>query len=598
VTTPRSGRIVLGVAAFLATLSACSSGDTSPGETLAIAPSAPELLPGGSVQFGLDAAPGEPVAWAVLEPGGGAIDPTGFYTAPAAEGTYTVTASLSSRAVTQRTEVRVRRIVRVDVSPVAATVAAGESLALAATVSGPVKTVDWSVVEGPGGGSVTADGIYTAPATAGVYTVVATSTADATKSGRATMTVTEAPVSPPPVSVAIVVSPQTASVAAGGTVQLTATVTGAADAGATWSVAEAGGGTVSATGLYKAPGTAGAYHVVAKSAADPSKSATATVTVEPPPPPPPPSGMGTGAQYRPSYVTWVTGGGAMPSWTTNVVTAVCAGDGIADDTGCLQAAANAARDQGKALVIPYKPAFYRITGPVTIFGSVGGVGGMPTIRQTSTSGSATGVVLTLARGMTGWVHNLHLLGTFGGSATGEWAHDIDVGSVSGVTIRGNLLENAMGDAIGTDASKWDGGLTSSNVLVDGNTIVNPRRCGVAFIYNQRSWVVTNNVFDKQVNYVSAIDFEPEGGTMVDIEVAYNRFVMNDRTPGQYGSDGRAASAWQNSWTPSPGGNLYLHHNYGTFGVGWWMGSSSYKGGMGDWYNVVQSLNVEGATVPQ
>jgi hypothetical protein len=73
--------------------------------------------------------------------------------------------------------------------------------------------------------------------------------------------------------------------------------------------------------------------------------------------------------------------------------------------------------------------------------------------------------------------------------------------------------------------------------------------------------------------------------------------MNNRKPGKHGSDGRAASAWQNHWSPAPGGNLYLHHNWGTFGVGWWMTSSSHKGGLGDWYNVVQTANVEGEGVP-
>lgn len=44
---------------------------------------------------------------------------------------------------------------------------------------------------------------------------------------------------------------------------------------------EAGGGTITPTGLYTAPATAGTFHVVATSVADPTKSATATVTVTP-----------------------------------------------------------------------------------------------------------------------------------------------------------------------------------------------------------------------------------------------------------------------------------------------------------------------------
>ncbi len=45
---------------------------------------------------------------------------------------------------------------------------------------------------------------------------------------------------------------------------------------------EAVGGTVDASGQYIAPGNAGTFHVVATSAADPSRSAEATVSVTPP----------------------------------------------------------------------------------------------------------------------------------------------------------------------------------------------------------------------------------------------------------------------------------------------------------------------------
>ncbi len=105
--------------------------------------------------------------------------------------------------------------------------------------------------------------------------------------------------------------------------------------------------------------------------------------------------------YQPSFITNVTGGGAMPSWTTNVVTASCAGDGVTDATACLQAAANAARDQGKSLVIPATSAFYKISGAITISTSVGGVGGMPTITQTNQSATwGAQKMFILAPGMT------------------------------------------------------------------------------------------------------------------------------------------------------------------------------------------------------
>jgi hypothetical protein len=392
----------------------------------------------------------------------------------------------------------------------------------------------------------------------------------------------------------LVVVPASLELAPGDSAQLAAALTGAQAAEVTWSVQEYGGGSVTAAGLYTASASAGTYHVVAVSRLDTSATASAVVTVRQDPAPPPQNTQGTGTTYAPVYLTGVTGGGAMPSWTSNVVTAACAGDGVTDDTACLQAAANAARDQRKPLAIPAKASFYRITGPITVAGSVGGVGGMPTIKQTNTSSTwGKQKMLILARDMSGWIWNLHLVGTFNGSnASTEFGIQIDVGNVNGVTIRGNLIENAMGDSVGSDISQYDGGPLSQNVLVDGNTMRNPYRCAVAFIQNQRSWVITNNVIEKPVNFVSGIDVEPEGtGKVLGVEVAYNRFVMNNRTPNPArGADGKAFFAWQTATNPSPGGSFWLHHNYGTFGTG-------FMGVAGAFTNVYQASNVEGSSVP-
>jgi hypothetical protein len=405
-------------------------------------------------------------------------------------------------------------------------------------------------------------------------------------------------VPPAPVSANLQLDPASLELGPGGTAQLEAVQAGSTVA-VQWSVEEGPtGGTVTNAGFYTAPDTLGTYYVVATSQLNPSISATAAVTVAASAPPPPsttPLKLGTGANYGPVYLTSVTGGGPMPSWTSNVVTAACAGDGVTDDTSCLQAAANAAHAQGKALVIPTTASFYRITGPVTISGSVGGIGGTPTIQQMNTS-ATWGVqrIFILAPGMTGWIYNLHLVGTFNGSnAVTEYGHLLDVGNVNGVTIQANLLENAMGDAVSTDNGQFDGGTLCQNVLVNANTIRNPYRCGLAFTFNQRNWVVINNIIDKQVNYVSGVDFEPEKtGTVLNVEVAYNHFIMNNRTvnPAR-SSDGEAVSEWQTPNTPNPGGNFFLDHNYGTFGTGFWGAS----GGFGA---VTVVSNVEGSTVPQ
>jgi len=74
----------------------------------------------------------------------------------------------------------------------------------------------------------------------------------------------------------ISISPTTASVAAGGTVQFTATVTGNSNTDVKWS---ASGGDITTGGLYTAPAVGGGYAIRATAAADANASATAVVTV-------------------------------------------------------------------------------------------------------------------------------------------------------------------------------------------------------------------------------------------------------------------------------------------------------------------------------
>jgi hypothetical protein len=165
--------------------------------------------------------------------------------------------------------------VAVEVVPAAPQVAPGEVIAFAATVTGTANTaVSWNVQEASGG-TVDATGHYTAPPSAGVFHVTATSSADPTKQAAATVTVSV------PAPVVVTVSPATGAVDECRTLQLGATVTGSANTAVTWSVQEgATGGTVSPAGLYTAPNGSGTYHVVAKSVADPTKSSIATITVK------------------------------------------------------------------------------------------------------------------------------------------------------------------------------------------------------------------------------------------------------------------------------------------------------------------------------
>lgn len=92
--------------------------------------------------------------------------------------------------------------------------------------------------------------------------------------------------SPPPAGsgVTVAVQPAAAQVVPSAKVAFAAAVVGALDTSVQWSVLEAAGGTVDTTGGYTAPGSAGVFHVVAVSVAEPTVSGSATVTVTSPPP--------------------------------------------------------------------------------------------------------------------------------------------------------------------------------------------------------------------------------------------------------------------------------------------------------------------------
>jgi hypothetical protein len=158
--------------------------------------------------------------------------------------------------------------IAVAISPASASLQTGGTQQFTAVVSGTSNTaVAWTAT----GGTISNSGFYTAPNSAGNFTVTVTSVADTTKSVSATVNVSA---QPPTVSVSI--SPTSASLQTGGTQQFTATVSGTSNTAVTWS---ATGGTISNSGLYTAPNSPGSFTVKATSVADTTKSASASVTV-------------------------------------------------------------------------------------------------------------------------------------------------------------------------------------------------------------------------------------------------------------------------------------------------------------------------------
>jgi hypothetical protein len=175
--------------------------------------------------------------------------------------------------------------VTVSVSPATATIGTTSSMAFSATVTGNANTaVYWSVPGGSANGTITAGGVYNAPANLPASPTVkvrATSVGSPAAYGEATVTL----VALPPVTVAV--NPATATVATGSSQTFTALVTGNANTAVNWSVpGGAANGTVTTAGVYTAPAALPASATVkvrATSVANAAAYAEATVTLRSPP---------------------------------------------------------------------------------------------------------------------------------------------------------------------------------------------------------------------------------------------------------------------------------------------------------------------------
>jgi hypothetical protein len=182
--------------------------------------------------------------------------------------------------------------ISVTVSPSTASVQVAAMQQFNAVVNGSTnQTVSWDVNGNAGGnaqtGTITAAGLFTAPSVvppSGSVTIHATAAANSSAVGSAVATITAA-APPPPVSVTI--SPTSAKVRVGTTLQFSAVVSNASNTAVVWSVNGVTGGssrygTISTTGLYKAPSSVPSpsqVTVTATSVADSTKSAKASVTV-------------------------------------------------------------------------------------------------------------------------------------------------------------------------------------------------------------------------------------------------------------------------------------------------------------------------------
>ena len=237
---------------------------------VSINPASLNLLAGGSYTFTASASGlggnNPAVSWST---NGGSIS-GGLYTAPITGGTYSVTAtSVQDSSKSANATVTVASVSVGGVSPANSSVNAGSTLQFNSSVAGAANaTLTWGV---SAGGSISSTGLFSA-ATAGTFTVMATSIADPSKSSSTYVTVNS-------VVTGVSVNPISASLKAGEVTTFTATVTGIGgnSQAVSWS---ASGGTVN-NGVYTAPTSTGVYTVTARSVQDPSKAASASVSVSP-----------------------------------------------------------------------------------------------------------------------------------------------------------------------------------------------------------------------------------------------------------------------------------------------------------------------------
>jgi len=185
--------------------------------------------------------------------------------------------------------VQSRAAVAVTVSPNSVQVSPGSQVQFSAAIAGTPTLVIWNVTgagcSGITCGTITASGLYTAPASVpnpSSVTVTAIAVFVTANPGNASVTIQAQP------NVGVTVSPALAPLVVNGQQQFSATVTGTVNTAVTWSVSGSGCvgnscGTITSSGLYTAPSTipiVSLVTVTAKSAADPTKSASATVVIQ------------------------------------------------------------------------------------------------------------------------------------------------------------------------------------------------------------------------------------------------------------------------------------------------------------------------------
>jgi hypothetical protein len=132
------------------------------------------------------------VNWSVQEGAiGGTIDGSGLYKAPSTSGTFHVVATSQTNASAKGSASIDVVPVTVSITPASETLRVGGQRLFSGFVLAGNQQVTWSLQEGTPGGSIRADGLYSAPSTPGTFHLTATSVFDAKVSTTAQITVVD-----------------------------------------------------------------------------------------------------------------------------------------------------------------------------------------------------------------------------------------------------------------------------------------------------------------------------------------------------------------------------------------------------------------------
>jgi hypothetical protein len=153
---------------FYLWLQSPTSPSTSTAVTVIISPNVTDLYADQQFTATVSNTLNTDVTWTCT---GGSIDPTGFYTLPATDGTYSITAtSVSDPLVSDTITFNVIHVSLINLSPLNTTIDLGVQQQYSVTIVGGVSGIMWTAT----GGTIDQNGLYTAT-TSGTFVVKAIS---------------------------------------------------------------------------------------------------------------------------------------------------------------------------------------------------------------------------------------------------------------------------------------------------------------------------------------------------------------------------------------------------------------------------------------